>query len=372
MGSRLYWLGFNHVAGVGPVRLQMLREAFTDLEAAWNASPEALRQAGLDRRTIANLVEIRRTLDLKALHHQLDSLGAAALTLEDTDYPAILKEIADAPPVLYVQGSLSASDNWAVAIVGTRKATAHGRDMAYTLARQLAQNGVTVVSGLAAGIDAAAHRGALDGGGRTLAVLPCGIDSVYPPEHHQLASQIVSSGALISELPLGVQAEAKNFAPRNRIISGLSLGVVVVEAPTRSGALLTADSAAEQGREVFAVPGLPSNPVSHGANRLIQDGAKLILEVQDILEELNLTRDTPQTRAEVTQIAPETPLERQVVAALLEEAPLHVDDLCRQCGVAAPEMSAALMLMELKGLVRQSGSMQYSLPGGAREPFLLD
>ncbi|MBN2469916.1 MAG: DNA-processing protein DprA [Anaerolineae bacterium] len=347
-------------------------ETFPNLEAAWKASPEALRKAGLDRRTIANLLEARRTLDLQALQHKLDTLGAAALTLDDPDYPAVLKELPDAPPVLYIKGSLATSDNWGIAIVGTRKATAYGRDMAYTLGRQLAQNGITVISGLATGIDAAAHRGALDGGGRTLAVLPCGIDSIYPPEHHQLASQIATSGALVTELPLGVQAEAKNFAPRNRIISGLSLGVIVVEAPARSGALLTADSAAEQGRDVFAVPGPPSSPVSHGTNRLIQDGAKLIMSIEDVLEELNLTRDTPQIRAEVTQIAPETPLEQQVVAALLEAAPLHVDELCRLCEVPASEMSAALMIMELKGLVRQAGGMQYALAGSTTAPFLFD
>ncbi len=354
------------------MRLKLLIDSFPDLETAWKASPEALSRAGLDRRTVANLVEARRTLDLGALQRRIDSLGAAALTLEDADYPTVLKELPDAPPVLYSKGSLAASDNWAVAIVGTRKATAYGRDMAYTLGQQLAYNGITVISGLATGIDAAAHRGALDGGGRTLAVLPCGIDTIYPPEHHQLASQIAASGALLTELPLGTQAEAKNFAPRNRIISGLALGVIVVEAPVKSGALLTADSAAEQGREVFAVPGPPSSPASQGANRLIQDGAKLILSIDDVLQELNLTRDTPQNRAEVAQIAPETPLEQQVVTALSKAAPLHADELSRACGVPAAEMSAALVLMELKGLVRQTGSMQYELAGSARAPFVFD
>lgn len=368
LNARSYWIGFNHVAGIGPVRLRQLRHRFPTLEAAWHASTDELRQAGLDRRTIGNLEEARRTLDLRAIQEQLDGVGAAVLTLDDTDYPRVLKELPDAPPVLYVRGSLTTSDNWAVAIVGTRKATTYGRDMAYQLGRELAVKGVTVVSGLATGIDAAAHRGALDAGGRTLAVLPCGIDAVYPPEHHHLAGEISHQGALLTEFPPGTQAEGKNFAPRNRIISGLSLGVTIVEAPERSGALLTADSAAEQGRDVFAVPGQPFSPASRGSNRLIQDGAKLIMTVDDILDELNLTRDLPQTRAEVHQIAPENALERQICETLAQEAPLHADELCRICGIAAADMTAALMLMELKGIIRQAGAMQYMLATGPNAP----
>lgn len=371
LNSRSYWIGFNHVAGIGPIRLKRLQQYFPSLEAAWNASAIDLQQAGLDQRTIRNLQKARQTLDLRAIQQQMDTLGVAALTLDDPDYPGVLKELPDAPPVLYIRGSLTTSDNWAVAIVGTRKATVYGRDTAYQHGYELATQGITVISGLATGIDAAAHRGALDAGGRTLAVLPCGIDSVYPPEHRQLACEISHQGALLTEFPLGTQAEAKNFAPRNRIISGLSLGVIVVEAPEKSGALLTADSAAEQGREVFAVPGQPSNPVSRGSNRLIQDGAMLILNVQEVIDQLNLSRDLPQTRAEVHQIAPENALERQICALLQEEAPLHVDDLCRKCSVAAADMTATLMLMELKGLIRQVGTMQYMLANGPKAPDIL-
>ncbi|MBN1965406.1 MAG: DNA-processing protein DprA, partial [Anaerolineae bacterium] len=295
MSTRKYWLGFNRVAGVGPQRLRLLLEHFGDLERAWHANAEVLRQAGLDRRTRENLQAARRSLDLNALQRELDDLGVTALTWDDLDYPPVLRELPDAPPVLYVRGTLLPEDNWAVAIVGTRKASSYGVDIAYQLAGALAAAGVTVVSGLALGIDAAAHRGALDAGGRTSGVLACGIDVIYPPEHRKLAQAVSEHGALVTEFAPGTQAEAKNFPPRNRIISGLSLGVIVVEAGEQSGALITASCAAEQGREVFAVPGRTTTAASKGTNRLIQDGAKLVMSIDDVLVELNLTRGTAQT-----------------------------------------------------------------------------
>ena len=371
MSARKYWIGFNHVAGVGPQRLAALREHFNSLEEAWGADEEALKRAGLDRRTVANLLGARRILNLDALQRALDSLGATALTLEDPDYPTVLKELPDAPPVLYVKGSLTDRDHWAVAIVGTRKASAYGRDMAYQLAGELARAGITIVSGLAVGIDAAAHRGALDAGGRTIAVLPCGIDVVYPPEHGKLARAVANQGALVTEFPPGTPAEAKNFPPRNRIISGLSLGVVVVEAPLKSGALLTADAAAEQGREVFAVPGQTVSAASKGSNRLIQDGAKLVMGVDDILAELNLTRESSQVCADVQQVAPGSDEER-IIARHLSDQPLHIDELCRLSGLPIATVSSTLTLMELKGIVRQVGNMQYTLGHGPKAPYLLD
>jgi len=371
LSARKYWIGFNHVAGVGPARLKMLAAHFSSLEAAWNADERSLARAGLDQRTIASLLETRRTLDLDAIQRQLDDLGASALTLEDGDYPALLKELPDAPPVLYVRGTLSDRDHWAVAIVGTRKASHYGRDTAFRLAYDLAREGLTVVSGLALGIDAAAHQGALEGGGRTIAVLPCGIDAVYPPEHRDLARRVADQGALVTEFPPGTGAESKNFPPRNRIISGLALGVIVVEAPEKSGALLTAESAAEQGREVFAVPGQTTSIASKGSNRLIQDGAKLIMSIDDILTELNLTRDAAQTRVEVAHIAPASSQEQQILEQLSAE-PLHIDDLCRLLGLPVATVSSTLALMELKGMVRQVGNMQYTLATGPRASYMLD
>ena len=371
MSARKYWIGFNHVAGIGPLRMQMLRQHFDTLEAAWHANAQALREAGLDRRTINNLQEARHRLDLDALQQHISELGAAALTLEEADYPSVLKELPDAPPLLYVHGSLTTADDWAVAIVGTRKASTYGRDTAYQLAGDLANAGITVVSGLALGIDAAAHRGALDAGGRTIAVLPCGIDIVYPPEHRKLAREIASHGALLTEFPPGTPPEARNFPPRNRIISGLSLGVIVVEAPLKSGALLTADMAAEQGREVFAIPGKTTAATSQGTNRLIQDGAKLVVSIDDVLEELNLTRGTAQTRDEVQTIIPENEEERLILQYLSDE-PMHIDELCRESGLPIARLSSMLTLMELKGMVRQTGNMQYILARGPKAPYTLD
>lgn len=371
MSARKYWIGFNHVAGIGPLRLAALRTHFDSLSDAWHAGSQALAEAGLDRKSIANLLEARRSLDLDSLVRQVNTLGATALTLEDLDYPAVLQELPDAPPVLYVRGSLTAEDDWAVAIVGTRKASSYGRDMAYQLAGDLARAGLTVVSGLALGIDAAAHQGALDAGGRTIAVLPNGIDTVYPLEHRRLAHDITNQGALLTEFAPGMAAIAANFPPRNRIISGLSLGVVVVEAPLKSGAMLTVDAAAEQGRDVFAVPGPTYSEASMGTNRLIQEGAKLIMNVDDILSELNLTRETSQVRAEVQTLAPEGETERLIWEALSEE-PRHVDEISLSTELPAHEISAALLLMELKGMVRELGHKTYIRGRGPQAPYVLD
>jgi DNA processing protein len=371
LGARSYWVGFNHVAGVGPARFQRLREHFSSLEAAWHADKNALQAAGLDRRTISNLLEVRQSIDLNAIQRSLDDIGAAVLTLDDTDYPALLRELPDAPPVIYVRGSLTDNDNWTIAIVGTRKASSYGRDTAYELAGQLANDGITIVSGLALGIDAAAHRGALETGGRTIAVLPCGIDHVYPPEHRKLAQEVANNGALVTEFPPGTYAEGKNFPRRNRSISGLSLGVIVVEAPEQSGALITADSAAEQGREVFAIPGRMTAATSRGSNRLIQDGAKLVLSKEDILDELNLTRDTTRTHKEVLQVAPSNDNERLILEQLSDE-PIHIDELCRTTALPIATLSSTLTLMELKSMVRQTGNMQYTLARGYKAPYTLD
>ncbi len=363
MSARKYWLGFSAVNGVGPVRVRALLQHFGDLERAWHAEEDEWRAVGLDRRAIANLRRARRSLDLDALEAQLETLGADALTLQDADYPALLKEIPDAPPVLYIKGTLQPNDRWAVAFVGTRRATVYGREMTRRLVAPLVEAGLTIVSGLALGIDAAAHRAALEAGGRTIAVLGCGIDRVYPPEHRRLADSIVQQGALVTEFPPGTPPEAKNFPVRNRIISGLSLGVVVVEAPSRSGALLTANVAADQGREVFAVPGNVTSSASMGANRLLQNGAKLVLNVQDILDELNLDYTAVETRSHVQKLVPEGPIETQL-AALLGDQPVHIDELYHQSNLTFTQVSSALVIMELKGLVLRHEGMYYTLARG--------
>ena len=356
MSVNRYWLAFNLVQGIGPVKIRALIDRFGSLETAWLAGIPALQQSGLDKRALQNLLEARESLDLDREAAKLEQAGVQALTWDDDGYPARLREIPDPPPLLYVRGSLLPADDFAVAVVGTRLATAYGKEVARQLATGLARNGVTVISGLARGIDLIAHQAALDAGGRTIAVLGCGVDIVYPPEARRISEEIVQHGALLSDYPLGTRVDAKNFPPRNRIISGMTLGTVVVEADFSSGALITASFALDQGRDVFAVPGSINSKASHGTNKLIQQGAKLVTCVEDILEELQLEHAVQQqeTRASL----PEDETERTLWNALSQE-PLHVDDLRRTLDLPVSTISSTLILMELKGLARHVGGMNY-------------
>lgn len=356
--ARKHWIGFNLVKGIGPMKVRALQDHFGDLERAWNADAADLRQAGLDRRALTSLLTARGNLDLDAELEKLARHDIQALTWLDLDYPARLLQIPDPPPVLYVRGQLTPDDEWAVAVVGTRRASAYGKTVTSRLVTDLVVNHVTIVSGLARGLDGEAHRAALKASGRTIAVLGCGLDLIYPPEHRNLAREIVENGALVSEYSLGTPPEASNFPPRNRVISGLSLGVLVVEAGLRSGALITADYAADQGRDVFAVPGNLYNRSSVGTNRLIQDGAKLVTGAEDILEELNLMMVAQQ--AEVRAVVPETETEALLLQHLSLE-PVHVDEISLRVDLPIAEVTSNLALMELKGMVRQVGGMNYVL-----------
>jgi len=357
--DRKYWVGFNLVTGIGPAKTRMLLSAFdSDLAAAWNADAGALQAAGLDRRALENLLETRTARDLDAEMERISVQGVSVLTWEDEEYPRLLRQIYDPPPVLYVKGQLLPEDEWAVAVVGTRVATTYGKEAATQIAEGLARNGVTIVSGLARGIDSTAHRAALEAGGRTIGVLGCGLDIIYPPENRRLAAQIIQQGALISEYPLSTPPEGGNFPPRNRIISGISLGVVIVEAGSHSGALITADYALDQGREVFAVPGNIFRRASQGTNTLIREGATPVLSVEDILEALNLSLVSQQQAARA--IIPENETESRLLEYLSAD-PVHVDELGQQVGLPISEVTSALTLMELKGMVRQVGGMHYVL-----------
>jgi DNA processing protein len=358
--ERQYWLGFNLVAGVGPVRTKQLLERFGSLAEAWQAAPEALGAAGLDARAVQNFSEVRRSIDLDQELTRLDKLGIGLLTWDDRDYPRLLHDlqpIDQSPPLLYGRGSLSAIDEWAVAIVGTRSASPYGRQVTQHIARELAASRLTIISGLARGIDSEAHRAALDVGGRTIAILPGGIDIIYPPENRGLAERIVQQGALVTSYPLGTQAEAKNFAPRNALLSGLARGVLVTEAGVKSGAMLTATAALEQGREVFAIPGNITAQNSSGTNRLIQDGAHPVLAAQDVLDVLKLERVAQYVEARAS--LPEVGGDEQVVLGLVLDEPLHIDEITRQCDLPVSRISSALAMLELKGLVRQVGRMTY-------------
>ncbi len=353
---KVYWIGFNKVPGIGPMRLTALLAICGSIEAAWKASIQQMQQAGLDRRSQENLLEIRRTIDLAKEWQRIEQSDVTVLTWDDAEYPSNLREIDAPPPVLYVRGTLSAADAVAIAIVGTRRASAYGREVAHMSATEFAHNQVTVVSGLALGIDAIAHKAAIEAGGRTVAVLGSGVDQLYPAQNRELAELIINHGAVISEYPLGTRPEANNFPPRNRIISGLSRGIVVVEAGVQSGSLITATFAAEQGRDVFAVPGSILHPGSIGCNQLIREGAVPFLSVNDVLDHLDLARFTIQYA--VRQSTPSDPLESELLSNLSHE-PRHIDELVRRLSWSSAQVSSTLTMMELKGMIRQIGGMNY-------------
>ncbi|HUG17102.1 MAG TPA: DNA-processing protein DprA [Thermomicrobiales bacterium] len=354
--SLRFWIGFHLTPGVGAARISRLVEHFGSIEAAWRVSGPELRQAGVSEDVASSIVKTRSTIDLDDELDRLERNGVSVLTLDDDDYPRLLRHIQSPPPLLYVRGSLTTGDELAIGVVGTRRATTYGLDMAARLSRDLAAAGVTIVSGLALGIDTAAHRAALDAGGRTIAVFGCGLDTIYPPRNRALAARVAESGALVSEFPLGARPDARNFPVRNRIISGLSRGVLVVEAPERSGALITTTFAADQGRDVYAVPGSALSSASAGSHALIRDGALLVTSADDILDQLDIASATvhSQTRMQL----PDTPAER-ILYALVGAEPRHVDDLCHESGLTIQDTSGTLLAMELKGIVRQTGSQHY-------------
>ncbi len=360
MSDARYWLAFSLTPEIGFKRFRLLLERFETASAAWHAPEANLRAAGLENDRVNALLAKRDRLDLDAELRKVENAGARLITQADEDYPSLLRPLAEAPPLLFVRGEITNDDVLSIAIVGTRRASPYGKDAAAYFARELAANGVTVISGLAHGVDAAAHRSAMQASGRTLAVLGCGIDQVYPRDHSNLAVEITRHGAIISEFPIGTKPETYNFPRRNRIISGLSLGVLVVEAPEKSGALITATAAAEQGREVFAVPGNIFNPMGMGTNRLIQDGAKLVTTIDDVLEELNFAQVAHETRKTTSEIAPESDDERRIMA-LLSIEPTHVDEITRNSAMSVANVTSTLTILELKGLARMVGHMQYSL-----------
>jgi DNA processing protein len=354
--ERAYWVAFHRVPYIGPARLRRLRDAFGTLESAWSA-PESELCRCLEQRPVAELIRARKEIDVAALYREIEAQGVKVITPVDMSYPSLLAEIPAPPPVLYYRGELLETDRTAVAIVGTRRVTAYGRDMAARISADLARAGVTIVSGLARGVDGVAHQAALEAGGRTIAVLGSGINRIYPPEHRNLANRIIEQGAVVSDYVPETPPDGVNFPPRSRIISGLSLGVVVIEAPDRSGALITVDFAADHGRDVFAVPGLATAPNSAGCNRLIREGARLVRSADDILEDLDIRRS--QQQVVVQQSLPLDDDERRLLAVLTSH-PQHIDDLAELSDSTVAEVSGRLMLLELKGLARNAGAQHYA------------
>lgn len=367
MAEKLAWVALRGISGVGPVLFHRLVQALGGPTQVFQTPSKELRAVRGVSATLAQAILGFRQWDRVEDHlSRLQAFGAEIFTLDDPGYPARLREIPFPPPLIFVKGEIKPEDSLALAMVGTRGASYYGTKTCRGLARELARRGVTVVSGLARGIDTAAHQGALEGGGRTLAVLGCGLDVVYPPENRELYGRIQESGALITEYPLGTPPEAHNFPRRNRLISGLALGVLVVEAGAKSGANITAQCGAEQGREVMAVPGPINSPTSQGPHRLIQEGAKLVQNVDDILAEL--PREGAPVRLEAgappDALASPRPAFFRVddpLLPLLGAEPLQLEELVQASSLPAPEVMSRLTLLELQGLVRELPGKCYVL-----------
>src|SRR5208282_5554162 len=389
----VYWLALRRARGVGPRTCKLLIEKFGSPEKIFQLNSNEIAAAGVPRNTARNIAEFRDFEPLEKELCELPNIGARLVKWTDADYPPNLRQIADPPPFLFVRGTAQLSDPTCIAIVGARAASDIGRRMAQRLGLELAAKGFTVVSGLARGIDGEAHQGALDAHGKTIAVMGCGVDVIYPAEHRKLAEEILANGgALISELPIGTQPLAENFPTRNRILSGLCLGVVIVEAAEKSGSLITARMALEQDRQVFAVPGSPLSGKTRGSNRLLKDGAKLVECVEDVIEELApqmagrlvATRSISAGHAEPipTPVASSIKVEvarldesvegaktvggttddtTAILNNLKESERLHVDSIIESSGLNAQTVLRLLLELELEGRVTQHPGKLFSL-----------
>ena len=360
--ERALWIALSRVKGLGGVSFKKLAARFADPTAAFAASARELEQIqGLDKDVVNGLLRFSEWDPIDEEIRRVEAAGARIVPFTDAGYPARLRMIPDPPPFLYVKGEFCADDERAVAIVGSRSASDYGRRMARDLSRGLASLGFTVVSGMARGIDGTAHETALSAGGRTIAVLGSGVDRAYPPEHGQLYRRISENGAVVSELPIGTRPMAFNFPARNRLISGLSLGVVVVEATEKSGSLITASLALEQGREVFAVPGEAGASRSRGAHRLIRQGAKLVETVEDIVEEIapQLLNRAGAVNQPPRQLPQNTSNEAREIFALLQERPRQIDEVIENSGFSPPKVSQVLLELELQGYVTQLPGKRY-------------
>jgi DNA processing protein len=376
------WLALTRVRGVGPRVARLLLEKFGDAPKIFAVGEEELVAAGIYRPTARNILQFANFEAIEKELCELTRIGARLVRWTDADYPPNLRQISDPPPCLLVRGNLPQDETECVAIVGARAASDAGLHMAHRLGMELALRRITVISGLARGIDAAAHRGAVEGGGRTIAVLGCGIDIIYPPEHRQLGETIMAQGALISELPLGTAPVPENFPVRNRLIAGLSLGVVVVEAAEKSGSLITARLALEQNRQVFAVPGSPLTGKTRGSNRLLKEGARLVDCVEDVIEELapqlprtaagrqagrNAGKPMPENQAKARseelarRFADKGQQFQSVIGHLNSFERTHIDSIVESSGLNAQTVLGVLLELELNGIVIQHPGKLFSL-----------
>lgn len=352
MTEKEYWIALSTFTGFGPARLKLLYSYFKKARNIWKAADSELAEIGLGYKKISDFINHRKNFDFEKYFERLEKNDVKAITIFEKDYPQNLKDISDSPYVLYVRGEIKNADSRAVAIVGSRLMTSYGREVADKFATELSNFGITIISGLALGIDAEAQRSALKAGGRTIAVLASGLDIISPVSNKSLALEFIKkNGALISEYPLGHIPYASDFAVRNRLISGLSRAVLVVEGRMKSGTFYTVNAAATQGRPVFAVPGPITSPSSEAPNYLIQNGAKTVVTVKDILDELDIQFKVDSEAVE--NVLPEDPLEKKILEILARE-PLLLDELVRISGCPVSQISGRLTIMEMKGLVKNS------------------
>ncbi|MCK8823564.1 DNA-processing protein DprA [Fuchsiella alkaliacetigena] len=371
MSERKFWLGLLKLQGIGPILMKKLLDFFPSAEAIWRAGIKELSQVdSIGKVRSEQIIKDRQSIDLDYELEQLAKRDIKYLVLSDEDYPFLLKNIYDPPPVLFYKGNFKSTDVISLSIVGSRKCTNYGRKIATSLASKLAKQGFTIVSGLARGIDSCGHRGALQTG-RTIAVLGSGIDVIYPPENKGLVEQILSqdAGAIVSSFPLSTPPHGGNFPKRNRIISGLSLGTIVVEATEKSGSLITANLALNQGREVFAIPGDITREQSVGTNSLLKVGAKPVQSLEDILVELPvddwLAKVAQNDKDEQEEVSPVesmnlTAQETKVYNQLSREAQ-QFDDILTELSLSAGELNSILLKLELKGVVEQLPGNKFSI-----------
>ena len=408
MDDLKYWVAFHRIDGIGPKRLDRMEKHFGSLEDAWHANRSELRDAGIGSSLIDDINSTRDRIDPENELDRLLRRGIRPIHLRSEEYPEHLAESPDAPAVIYIAGDMDPRDNNSIAIVGTRNATEYGTQIATMLAHDLASLGITITSGLAVGIDTAAHRGALRAGGRTIAVLAGGLDSIYPQQNRGLARQVLENGCLISEYQLGVRSKREHFPRRNRIISGLSRGVIVVEAAKKSGATWTVKWALDQNREVFAVPGNATSPQSEGTNWLIQQGAKLTTCAEDVVQELsvffgdlerdpqidqrnaaaNVSRTVTSThelingatmksqKPRIEEIETFNQQEHSIAKSLCAaDGPMHVDEIARASDTSVTDIMTTLTMMEVRGVVQCTEGALYELSNKRAQigaPRLLD
>ncbi|MEA2113363.1 MAG: DNA-processing protein DprA [Patescibacteria group bacterium] len=356
-----YFNAFNVIGGIGPIAFGKLLDSFNSLEEAWTASTGKLSQIGLGKSIIEKIAEQRPKINPDLEMEKLGKEKIRLITIQDKNYPTLLKEIYSPPALLYIRGEISSKNSIGLGIVGSRQLSFYGQQTTPLFAAELARAGLTIISGLAKGIDTLAHQAALEVGGRTIAVLGCGIDdkSVYPYSNRRLAEEIVENGGVvISEFPIGTQPLPQHFPQRNRIISGLSKGVLVIEATKKSGALITARDALEQNRDVFAVPGSVFAQNSFGPNNLIKMGAKLVSQADDILQEFNLT--SPPDSAPKNRATADSSEEKLILKQLSRE-PVHIDKIISLSKLSTAAVSSTLTMMEIKGKIKNLGRGNYVL-----------